>query len=213
MSTEWQQFIAPAFDYYRANSTLFQEQDARKNQVKLEALLNDANPFLVTAACRTLVRCGALDAETIQKVLLRSQTYLQAVITAVILIDAPGKPPWTTSPTSEEQIKELEDPTLPEAFLNNAASVAAVTYNSQDSSQLEGMALGIWVAATVPLADQRSHRPRYLARVEKLTDLLTRMQDKLNRWGIKTESDRNLNSYLRAMRIPRAATEQTPQAP
>ena len=211
MPVEWQQSIAPAFDYYRANAALFVDEDARKNQVKLNQLLEGDNPLLVVAACRALVRGGALNGRLIQGVLTRSKGYLQAAVTAVMLIDAP-RTPYNSYAAEEEQLKELRDPTLSEALLNNAASVALVSYDSKDSSQLEGLALGVWVAADILYGDMQTHLPRYYARIEKLTSLLFPMQEKLNTWGVKTQSDRNLRSYLIEMRIPDRMATQAPPA-
>ena len=199
---EWQQYVLTAVEYYRSNAALFVARDAYRNLDQLESLLDNPNPFIVSLACRTLVQGRALDIALAQKLLTNSRGYLQAVLTTAMLVNAPGPPPWTTSPTLEEQIKRQQDPTLPKSLLNYIRIIDEVVRKSSDSNQIEGIALGVWVAATSPTPDQSINLSRHFARVEKLSDLLLPMQKKLSEWGTKTESDQRLNSYLRAMRVP-----------
>lgn len=122
---EWQAFVAPAFAFCRANSTLFIDTDARltaARRTQLTTLLTSPNPYLAAFACRTLTKAGAVDAETVDRALLQADPFRQAMMTYLLLANVP----------------EMDNATA----LVVESSIHAITNGAATLDSLHGIALG-----------------------------------------------------------------------
>jgi hypothetical protein len=86
---DWSKFVAPAWEDYKQNRTIFDPRQARKNRAELYRFLDELNPFLVAEAARTLGAAGMLDWRTIQKPLTTNFEYKQAVLTYLLIRNTP----------------------------------------------------------------------------------------------------------------------------
>ncbi len=126
---EWSAFVAPAFAFCRANPALFSDTDTRMTAARrtlLTNLLTSPNPYLAAFACRTLTRTGAVDAATIDRALLQTDPFRQAMMTYLLLANVP----------------EMDNATA----LVVEGSIHAITNDAGTLDSLNGIALGIGAA-------------------------------------------------------------------
>jgi hypothetical protein len=81
----WRRFVIPAYDHRLDNAPLLKTADAPKNRTELVKLLDDENPLIAVAACRTLTVGGAMDAATVHRMMQTTDRLRQAVFTCIVL--------------------------------------------------------------------------------------------------------------------------------
>jgi hypothetical protein len=83
----WRKFVIPAYDHRLDNGPLLKPADAPKNRAELVKLLDDENPLIAAAACRTLTIGGAMDAPTVHRMMQTTDRLRQAVFTCIVLAE------------------------------------------------------------------------------------------------------------------------------
>ncbi len=169
---EWQTFVSPAWQYYQVNAAIFEPQIIMENKAKLQQLLEQDNPFLAIAACRTLAQAHLLDQDFINGPLLRATQLRQAVFTFLLL--------GQTQSSTDEFVE------------NKFLAILQQTIRGSDAENLTGIALGSLVGLR-QLGHEGSVRAfRVLEAIEK----------KPIPGGAATESTRFIAGVIKVASLP-----------
>lgn len=170
---QWQEFVLPAWQYYQANSALFEQRNAMQNRDQLQQLLEHNNPLLAVAACRTLSQSRLLDQDFINGSLLQTTQLRQAVFTFVLL----------------DQLSQRVSNRLSEDELLTAIQQ---TIGNADAEKLAGIALGALTALRNLDYDGSVRAFRVLEAIEK----------KPLRLGTSSESTRFIATVIQMASLP-----------
>lgn len=128
LPSEWESFVAPGWAFYGANRELFQAINAERNLAQLQQLLNDTNPLLSLAACRTLIEAKLLDEASVRTALLRSAGLHQAALASLLLSKSAQIPAFVSR---EALTRVINEATHPEA-IEGIATGALAAYRGGD---------------------------------------------------------------------------------
>lgn len=200
--SQWEAYVVPALSYLHDNAGVFQSKNAVKNADLWWKLTEDANPIVATQALRVLHQGTAVDETRLYKLLTGTTGLKQAVFTCVVL----GlKPPQSTllseSRLSELRISESSRPSFAvQQGVNDA--INKIIQGAKSSTELEGIAWGIWAAAAAPTTRRGRDGTAKLRRIELLETFLEGIQKKQNTFHSHTHADSRLYTWLRAANIP-----------
>ena len=189
---QWKAYIIPALSYFRDNSEMFQSRNAAKNTDRLWKLTADVNPIIAIQALRVLFQGSQMNGLRLSKLLTGATGLKQAIFTFEVMGLKPQQPlPLPYQTISSFAIQQVVIDTINE-----------ITQKAGSSTELEGLAWGIWAAEAAPTTRRGKDNTAKIARVELLESLLAGIQKKQNILHTHTEEDARLNTWLRAANIP-----------
>jgi len=190
--SQWEAYVVPALSYLHDNAGVFQSKNAANDEDRLWKLTEDANPIVATQALHVLYQGTSVDGSRLYKLLTGTTGLKQAVFTFMVL----GLKP--------QQSALLLESNRPSFAVQQAVSdtITKITQGAKNSTELEGIAWGIWAAAAAPTTRRGKDGTAKLRRIEFLETFLEGIQKKQNTFHSHTRGDLRLNTWLRAANIP-----------
>lgn len=195
MPHDWVGHVLPAIEILKDYSDVFKLPKGSMSRDMLYGYLSSENPFIELAACKSLSRYALKSKDDTNEIIKhceekisRSEGLMQASLVFVYLHNQLA---YRSSDGNDTTA-------LPAEYLKSLENFKTYIRNAESSKQIEGMVLGLWVDYGTPVFSRYNNSSSDLERKRQIRSVLSEAQKRLSVWGVNTNTDKRLNSWLRA---------------